>query len=290
MLCSYCGRDNTQCQYLHSSERNKQLTICNYCIEYLAEQPLPVQIARHKPPPKVFISYSSKTKQRVEKLATDLRKLGLYVWYDRELSTNGGSRWWERILDQIEQCDVLVFAYSLRALTSPYCMGEYDYAHKLERHILPIQLDNSVSIDMAGDKLFPGIQHLQCVTYIRPSSEELANIYGSLLKLGKGPALPSPMPERPEYVLRQEQELLNEIINENHYSEAVFAPLIQKIRNLHEQSVYPEQSEILIKCVNRVLFYNNLLSGQTRSGLNGLKRDIKEKCDEQKNNLKNLRT
>ena len=64
----------------------------------------------------VFISYSRTDVAQVETLATDIETLGHQTWVDRELT--GGQRWWDRILDSIDECDTFVLAMSQASLES----------------------------------------------------------------------------------------------------------------------------------------------------------------------------
>ncbi|HLV36417.1 MAG TPA: toll/interleukin-1 receptor domain-containing protein, partial [Spirillospora sp.] len=76
---------------------------------------------------RVFISYSSKSKNKVQTLAQDLEMAGHQIWFDHKLT--GGQAWWEQILEQIRQCDIFIFALTPDALDSYPCKLEYTYAH-----------------------------------------------------------------------------------------------------------------------------------------------------------------
>ncbi len=56
---------------------------------------------------RIFISYSSKDRAIVGKLAEDLSALGHDLWYDKELSRTGGQSWWDNILAQIRDHDLI---------------------------------------------------------------------------------------------------------------------------------------------------------------------------------------
>ena len=80
---------------------------------------------------RLFISYSREDVAAVGELEGDLEAAGHAVFRDEELS--GGQHWWERLLGEIRECDVFVFALSRTSLTSRPCQLEYGYAHDLGR-------------------------------------------------------------------------------------------------------------------------------------------------------------
>lgn len=96
---------------------------------------------------KIFISYS-KTSTPVKILAHDIELLGHKVWYDTELGGNGGSFWWTQILSQIHECHIMICALSAPYITSRACRSELDYALTCQRDILPIFLDETLTVDM----------------------------------------------------------------------------------------------------------------------------------------------
>ncbi len=87
---------------------------------------------------RVFISYKREDRPRVKNLAEDLQRADNTVWYDESLQV--GDHWWDTILEQIEQCDVFVFAISQRALRSIPCQRERAYAAALGKPMLLIQV------------------------------------------------------------------------------------------------------------------------------------------------------
>ena len=87
---------------------------------------------------KVFVSYSSRDGALVRSLAADLERARVHVWYDVDLG--GGESWWLKILEQIRECTVFMFALSDSALRSEPCRAELEYARALELPILPVQI------------------------------------------------------------------------------------------------------------------------------------------------------
>lgn len=94
---------------------------------------------------RVFISYKREDRPVVEVLAQNLRKAGFSVWYDELIRT--GDDWWNTICEQIEQCDVFIFAISQRALESKACKLERQYAKDLGRN----KDDKSFAVVQVGD-------------------------------------------------------------------------------------------------------------------------------------------
>src|ERR1041384_4491565 len=106
----------------------------------------------------IFISYSSKDRSVVETLASDLALLGHTIWFDRELT--GGHEWWNDILATIRACDLFIFALTPLSLDSYPCRLEYEYAHQLQKRILPIMLTS-----IEARRLPQALQRLQFVDY-----------------------------------------------------------------------------------------------------------------------------
>jgi TIR domain len=62
----------------------------------------------------VFVSYSSRDKEAVTRLAQDLQDADEQVWLDQRLA--GGDAWWRAILEQIRGCDVFVLRLAVSLL------------------------------------------------------------------------------------------------------------------------------------------------------------------------------
>ena len=95
---------------------------------------------------KIFMSYSSKNRPVVATLAQDLQAQGYQVWFDREVP--GGQSWWDTILGQIRACDLFLFALTPLSLDSKPCKLEYGYANDLGKIILPVLLEDGVSVNL----------------------------------------------------------------------------------------------------------------------------------------------
>jgi hypothetical protein len=148
---------------------------------------------------KVFVSYSSHDGAAVRSLAGDLERARLQVWYDLDLG--GGESWWGKILEQIRDCTVFVFALSDKSLRSKPCRAELLYAKALDLPILPVQI-GAVST-YRTDPIFA----TQLIDY-RDSTKDSGIALVSALhdSATRRAELPDPLPEPPaipyEYLLR----------------------------------------------------------------------------------------
>jgi hypothetical protein len=81
---------------------------------------------------RIFISYRSTDRALVTQLVQDFEDLGYSdIWFDQELT--GGHAWWDAILQNINQCDLFVFALTPVSLESEPCRREYQYATQQAR-------------------------------------------------------------------------------------------------------------------------------------------------------------
>lgn len=138
----------------------------------------------------LFISYSSKSREAVQQLASDLSDLGYTVWFDRELT--GGHQWWAAILGQIRDCDVFIFALTPESLESFPCELEWKYARDCHKRILPVQL---AEVRLAS--IPAGLQELQLVDYREQGKSQQAALNRALVKLPPAKPLPDPLPAEP---------------------------------------------------------------------------------------------
>jgi formylglycine-generating enzyme required for sulfatase activity len=105
--------------------------------------PAPVIPAEAPPPPRkgerfIFISYSRKDRDFVDKLAPKLRRMyGMgSVWYDEQI--HGGVDWWAMIEAEIARADLFIYIISDDSMISPYCRAEFREALRLRKAILPV--------------------------------------------------------------------------------------------------------------------------------------------------------
>ena len=107
----------------------------------------------------IFISYNRESEAIAKIVASDVEALGQSVWFDQNLS--GGQAWWEQILGEIRDCDVLIFLLAPESLDSVACKLEYTYAADLGKPILPILVSEGVSTNL----LPPALSKVQFVDF-----------------------------------------------------------------------------------------------------------------------------
>jgi len=88
---------------------------------------------------RVFISYSRRDAEMVDKITKVLESAGIDVWIDRS-DISGGSVWRESIVNGIEQCNVFILALSPASVSSDNVRKELDIAEGFKKKILPVQL------------------------------------------------------------------------------------------------------------------------------------------------------
>ncbi len=155
--------------------------------------------------PRVFVSYSRKSRDAVKLLADDIEALGHIVWFDRELS--GGEPWWDRILKEIRCCEVFVLALDADAIESTACRREYEYAAKLNKPVLPVLLSESLSPSL----LLPAMSQIQHVEYGQRDHGAALRLAKALAGIPPVGALPDPMPDPPDPPLSYLSNLTEQI-------------------------------------------------------------------------------
>lgn len=93
---------------------------------------------------KVFISYSRRDLDFVDRLQSALEDAGVEASVDRE-DIEKGEAWWARIQQLITEADTVVFVLSPDSIASPVCQQEVDFAESLNKRFVPV-----VARDIAG--------------------------------------------------------------------------------------------------------------------------------------------
>lgn len=88
----------------------------------------------------IFVSYASQDRAQIEPLIGQLEGAGYSVWWDQELK--GGSRFSERIEQELVEASVVVVVWSPHAARSRWVADEADLALETG-NLLPISLDGS---------------------------------------------------------------------------------------------------------------------------------------------------
>src|SRR3990172_9517712 len=85
----------------------------------------------------VFISYSRKDMDFVRRLASDLKKTGLAVWWDIS-GIPPGSEWPKRIQDGLENSSYCIVVLSPDSIQSSWVRKEYTFAQSEKKPIVPL--------------------------------------------------------------------------------------------------------------------------------------------------------
>jgi hypothetical protein len=138
---------------------------------------------------RLFMSYARADKPLAEALVADLHALGHQVFYDRELT--GGQRWWDALLDEIQNSDGFVPVLSDNYRNSQACRAEAQWATALGAAILPVQ-----TAPQLPGMYEPAIAETNWVSYDPSSRTALADLSRGINAITRRP-LPSPLPPRP---------------------------------------------------------------------------------------------
>lgn len=99
-----------------------------------------------------FISYSRSDEHLVYRYADDIKQhLNVNTWLDKD-DIPTGQDWWEGICNGIRECDFFMLFLSPHSANSKYCMAELDYAHALNKVILPIMIAETNPLPHIIDK------------------------------------------------------------------------------------------------------------------------------------------
>ena len=99
----------------------------------------------------VFISYSRADADFARRLNEALQIHGKVTWFDQE-SIASGTDFQQEIYRGIESCDNFLFVLSPRAVQSPYCADEVEYAVRLNKRLIPL-LYHQVEADSVHNEL-----------------------------------------------------------------------------------------------------------------------------------------
>ncbi|HET9136105.1 MAG TPA: TIR domain-containing protein [Candidatus Kapabacteria bacterium] len=88
----------------------------------------------------IFISYSSKDREKAEELSQVLASAGLSVWIDKQ-GIGAATSWTREIAEALDACRVFVLLLSNNSLASKNVIKELSLAAEAEKHIIPIELE-----------------------------------------------------------------------------------------------------------------------------------------------------
>lgn len=140
---------------------------------------------------KIFVSYSRQDASIAAAIASDLRQLNHDVWFDHELT--GGQEWWQKILEEIRECDLFAFVISTESLESQACMQEWEYASALAKRILPFLGGERVRTAVLPDAL----SKIHFVDYRTQDKHALLRLVKAVAGLPASAPLPASLPQPP---------------------------------------------------------------------------------------------
>lgn len=104
----------------------------------------------------IFISYSSKDREKAEQLTELLASAGLTVWIDKQ-GIQAASSWSEEIVHGIDSCSVFILMLSPNSIESHNVVKEVSLASEKRKKILPLDLE-PVEIPVSMQYALAGIQ------------------------------------------------------------------------------------------------------------------------------------
>ncbi len=88
----------------------------------------------------IFISYSSKDKEKADQLTELLVSAGLSVWIDQS-GIDAATSWSEEIVDAIDSCKAFIVMLSPNSIESHNVVKEVSLASEKRKKILPLDLE-----------------------------------------------------------------------------------------------------------------------------------------------------
>lgn len=131
----------------------------------------------------IFISYSRRDTETVDRIASQMKEAGLDVWVDRE-AIKAGNTWRVQIVQAIDTCLAFVLMLSPNSATSDNVRREIDLAQDAERPFLPLMLEPvklppEIRYQLTGQQLI----NLQMLGFENAVGQLIATIKEHLKKL-----------------------------------------------------------------------------------------------------------
>lgn len=147
----------------------------------------------------VFLSHSRKDKslEVFRLLLEDLALMRVDYWIDERLG--GGQPWWDEILLQIRESELVLIALSPKSLKSQACRREWSYAEAVNRLLLPVAV-----AEVPSWQVPESIAQHQILDYTKRSSSEAGVTTAMRLRdaieglRSKESPLPEPLPTPPD--------------------------------------------------------------------------------------------
>src|SRR5262245_54755199 len=107
---------------------------------------------------KIFISYSRRDVEMVDRIVGKMENTGMSIWVDRE-AIKAGNLWRTQIVEAIDTCDAFVLILSSNSAASDNVRKEIDLAQDSGRKIFIVKLDQ-VKIPANIRYQLAGLQHV----------------------------------------------------------------------------------------------------------------------------------
>lgn len=186
---------------------------------------------------RAFISYSRSSESAVQRIREDLLRSGIdEVWWDKDLI--GAQSWWETILHQIRQADVVVCLVDVGTQESLAVRREYQYAVSLGKPLLPILMSSDVSITTMPVEL----SGRQYVDYREDNAERTTKLVEALSSLPPTPQLPNPLPHAPEMPRSERDYLVERVSSTEPLNEEVQNAVLNQLRRLFRSEDSDQQN------------------------------------------------
>jgi len=138
----------------------------------------------------LFVSYTRQDEALVRALKDDLERVGRSVWLDHQI--HGGERWWQEIIQQIQDAEVFLFALSKDSWRSRPCRAELRYAEQLRVPVIPVRVGPLENLRIP-------IAEKQIIDFRERSAEVVIDLIAAVTELSaQKRQLPDPLPEPPE--------------------------------------------------------------------------------------------
>jgi serine/threonine kinase PknH len=217
----------------------------------------------------LFISYSSQDRSTVDALTTALRRGQQQVWFDQELG--GGDSWWNKILEQIRDCEVFVVALSNNWLLSKPSQAELRYARALNRPILPVRIG-----DVDSMRVNP-LAALQIIDYREPTVDAGIQLVTAVHALQSKPVpLPDPLPEEPPVPFGYITRLGNQLAEKELSPQQQMQLLVELRSGLDEDGDDPSARGDIAQLL-RMLRLRHDVTYRTRSEIDNVLAEIEAK-------------
>jgi TolB-like protein/tetratricopeptide (TPR) repeat protein len=201
----------------------------------------------------VCISYSSRDRDRILRIAEQLRGAGVSVWLDQG-GIDAAALWSAEIVKAIDGCKVLLLALSASAAESANVVKEVSLALDRKKHILPVNLE-PVEVPVALRYPLAGIQHVDL--FGARADENFDTVVRALARLG---VQTGDAPAAPQFAARVPRKALNDKViavlpfvnispdkESDYFSDGLTEDLISNLSRMKGMSVVSRTNSIKYK-------------------------------------------